>query len=313
MALLPSKRAHLYVLERARVIVRDGRVEYISDEGREPRGFNIPVANTSFLMIGPGSSITNEAVRALKSDGVCVGFCGSGGTPLLSAQDPYPDFLLPADEYREPRYLQQWMEIWRDDATRLKAAKCFLLARLEQIERCWTRLDFGAPMPDPPSTRQRRKFAQDVEDAATTAELLGFEGQFAKDLYRILAQSFAFPDFQRQPRGGKSTSDPNTLLDQGNYLAYGLASVVLWVLGIPAALAALHGKTRRGALVFDLADVIKDAIILPMAFAMASRAQSGEAVDQTEFRNACVAAFDDARALEVLFTAMTETIAACSS
>jgi CRISPR/Cas system-associated endonuclease Cas1 len=28
----------------------------------------------------------------------------------------------------------------------------------------------------------------------------------------------------------------------------------------------MHGKTHRGALVFDIADLIKDAIVLPWAF-----------------------------------------------
>jgi CRISPR-associated endonuclease Cas1 subtype I-F len=66
-------------------------------------------------------------------------------------------------------------------------------------------------------------------------------------------------------RGG-GTDGANRLLDQGNYLAYGLAAVAAWVTGIPHGLAVLHGKTRRGGLVFDLADLIKDALILPQAF-----------------------------------------------
>jgi len=37
------------------------------------------------------------------------------------------------------------------------------------------------------------------------------------------------------------------------------------VLGLPHGLAALHGKTRRGGLIFDIADMIKDATILPQA------------------------------------------------
>ncbi len=54
--------------------------------------------------------------------------------------------------------------------------------------------------------------------------------------------------------------------NHGNYLTYGLAATTLWVLGIPHGFAVIHGKTRRGALVFDVADLIKDAIVLPLAF-----------------------------------------------
>ena len=131
MKILPSKRAHLYVLERSRLYVRDGRVEYTSDEGREPKSFNIPIANTSFVLLGPGSSLTNEAARMLKTDGVCVGFCGSGGTPLLSG-DEHPSFLMPADEYRDPSYLHRWIGIWSNANSRLATAKRLMLLRADE-------------------------------------------------------------------------------------------------------------------------------------------------------------------------------------
>jgi hypothetical protein len=54
--------------------------------------------------------------------------------------------------------------------------------------------------------------------------------------------------------------------DHGNYLAYGLGATATWVLGLPHGLAVLHGKTRRGGLVFDVADLVKDALVLPQAF-----------------------------------------------
>jgi len=35
---------------------------------------------------------------------------------------------------------------------------------------------------------------------------------------------------------------------------------------ISPALPRLHGITKRGALVFDIADLIKDAYVMPLAF-----------------------------------------------
>jgi CRISPR-associated endonuclease Cas1 subtype I-F len=63
-------------------------------------------------------------------------------------------------------------------------------------------------------------------------------------------------------------------------LAYGRAASATWVLGLPGGLAMLHGKTRRGGLVFDVVDLVKDAIILPQAFisAMTSRRPTVPAV-----------------------------------
>ncbi|MEO5364532.1 MAG: type I-F CRISPR-associated endonuclease Cas1f [Magnetococcus sp. DMHC-8] len=312
MRLLPSKRAHLYLLERVRIVVRDQRVEYVEVDDRLSRAFNIPVANTSFLLIGPGSSITTEAVRRLREEGVCIGFSGAGGTPLLAAQDPYPDLLTPFDEYRDPRFLQKWIEIWRDEARRLAVAKHLFRIRLVQIERCWTTLDFGIGMPDPPSRRAVGRVVGQVDQAETVTQLLGMEGAFAKELYRILASHFGFADFARQPRDGREPNNPNALLDHGNYLVYGLASVVLWCLGIPPALAVMHGKTRRGAMVFDLADVIKDGLILPLAFATASRVCAGQAIGKSDFRAHCITLFDDAQALDLLFDTLIEAIDQCS-
>lgn len=308
MRILPSKRSCLYVLERARVYCRDGRVEYFSDEGREAAGFNIPVANTCFLLLGPGSSITQEAVRLLRQEGVCIGFCGSGGTPLLSAQDPYPDMLLPADEYRDPGHLVRWVEVWRDDARRLKAAKSLFRLRLEQIEHCWPRLSLEGPMPDAPE-RAMDRASTNAERASSTAELLGIEGVLTKELYVTAAKITGQIDFERVHGGAQGDFGPNRLLDHGNYLAYGMASVVLWTLGIPASMALVHGKTRRGGLVFDLADVIKDACVLPVAFNVAARVRDGQMEkSETAFRALCIRALQDMKAMDVMFGAIRDIL-----
>ncbi|MFD1682348.1 subtype I-F CRISPR-associated endonuclease Cas1, partial [Pseudomonas rhodesiae] len=88
-------------------------------------------------------------------------------------------------------------------------------------------------------------------------------------------------------------------LSTGNYLAYGLAASSLWLLGIPHSLPVVHGRTRRGGLVFDLADVVKDACVMPTAFRSAALGD-----DRAEFRAKCIAVFDKYRVLET----MIETI-----
>ncbi len=97
-------------------------------------------------------------------------------------------------------------------------------------------------------------------------------------------------------RKREATDKANGFLNHGNYLAYGLAASTLWVLGIPHGFAVMHGKTRRGALVFDIADLVKDAIVLPWAFICAKE----NATDQ-EFRQQCLQAFADHKALDVMF------------
>lgn len=42
----------------------------------------------------------------------------------------------------------------------------------------------------------------------------------------------------------------------------------------------MHGKTRRGALVFDIADLIKDVIVLPYSFICAKEKMTKQAFHQ---------------------------------
>ena len=88
----------------------------------------------------------------------------------------------------------------------------------------------------------------------------------------------------------------NRFLNHGNYLAYGLAATCLWVLGIPHGFAVMHGKTRRGALVFDIADLVKDTIVLPLAFIAAE-----QGLKEQEFRQMCLQSFTQHEALDFMF------------
>jgi CRISPR-associated protein Cas1 len=97
-------------------------------------------------------------------------------------------------------------------------------------------------------------------------------------------------------RDHESTDLANRFLNHGNYLSYGLGATTLWVLGIPHGFAVMHGKTRRGALVFDVADLIKDAIILPWSFICAK-----ENMKEQEFRQQILQKFTDHKALEFMF------------
>ena len=79
-------------------------------------------------------------------------------------------------------------------------------------------------------------------------------------------------------------------------LAYGLAATVLWVLGIPHAFALMHGKTRRGALVFDVADLIKDAVVLPWSFICAE-----QNYQENDFRKVLISVFTELKILDFMF------------
>ena len=90
-AILHSKRANIYYLEKCRVMQKDGRVLYLteanSQRSAENQYWNIPIANTTCLLLGTGTSITQAAMRMLASAGVLVGFSGGGHTIVNGHRD----------------------------------------------------------------------------------------------------------------------------------------------------------------------------------------------------------------------------------
>lgn len=287
-SILHSKRAHIYYLEHCRVLVNGGRVEYVTDEGKRSLYWNIPIANTTTLLLGTGTSITQAAMRELAKAGVLVGFVGGGGTPLFSANeiDIEVAWFCPQSEYRPTEYLQRWVRFWFDDTLRLEAAKIFQTARLERIRQHWLNYrplkDAGFSI-EPNALEQALLDSQQIIDTAPSHDfLLTEEARLTKKLFQLASHATQYGEFTRAKRGS-GIDAANRFLDHGNYLAYGLGATATWVLGIPHGLAVLHGKTRRGGLVFDVADLVKDALILPQAFISATRGD-----EEQVFRTACI-------------------------
>jgi CRISPR-associated protein Cas1 len=308
--IIHSKRANLYYLEHCRVLVKGGRVEYVTDDGRRSLYWNIPIANTTSILLGPGTSVTQAAMRELGKAGVSVGFCGGGGTPLFSATEtghqPSKNeegqilWFSPQSEYRPTEYLQAWVKMWFDEPKRLAAAKELQFRRLLRLNRFW-----GAALQQAGYPADMDKFDQAVlaaghnmQSAQDLMTLLAEEGRLTKILFGLTARSVGYGEFTRAKRG-VGEDQANRFLDHGNYLAYGLAATATWVLGLPHGLAVLHGKTRRGGLIFDVADLVKDSAILPQAFISAMRGDSEE-----DFRSACIESLTQTEALDFMIESL---------
>lgn len=297
--ILHSKRANLYYLEHCRVLVNGGRVEYVTDAGKRQLYWNIPIANTTSILLGTGTSITQAAMRELAKAGVLVGFCGGGGTPLFAANevDVEVAWLSPQSEYRPTEYLQAWVKFWFDEEMRLAAAKQLQLQRLDWLPAQWTSRtlrDAGFNVPMDALQALLTRFKPLMANAPDITTLLTDEARLTKALYKLAVQAAGYGEFTRAKRG-TGTDAANRFLDHGNYLAYGLGATATWVLGLPHGLAVLHGKTRRGGLVFDAADLVKDAIIVPQAFVSAMRGD-----DEQQFRRQCIEALTRSEALDFM-------------
>lgn len=303
-AILHSKRANIYYLEYCRVMQKDGRVLYLTEAEKENLYYNIPIANTTVILLGNGTSITQAAMRMLSQAGVLVGFSGGGGTPLYMANgvEQAIEWMTPQSEYRPTEYLQGWMQFWFDDEKRLNAAKQFQQARIEYLAEVWRKdkdlKNEGFQHQNQIIEQALTTFNERTSAATKASELLLTEAQLTKTLYKYAAQTTDIENFKRQHKATRSNplNKANDFLNHGNYLAYGLAACTLWVLGIPHGFAVMHGKTRRGALVFDVADLIKDAVVLPWAFICAK-----ENATEQEFRQQCLQAFTDHKSLEFMF------------
>jgi CRISPR-associated protein Cas1 len=301
--ILHSKRANLYFIEHCRILVNGGRVEYITDQGKSALYWNIPIANTTFILLGTGTSITQEAMRELAKAGVMVGFCGGGGTPLFAANEVEMEvsWLCPQSEYRPVEHLQRWMSFWFfKDEKRLEAAKRFQLVRLQQIEQRWTKREDSFLIDERYLTTRLNESRSKVRECHSNTELLTEEARLTKELYRLAVQAVDYGEFTRAHRGGGADM-ANRFLDHGNYLAYGLGATAAWVLGLPHGVAVLHGKTRRGGLVFDIADLIKDALVLPQAFLSAKQGDS-----EQDFRQRCVQIFQHNEVLDLMIDTVKE-------
>ena len=184
--ILHSKRANIYYLEHCRVLVNGGRVEYVTEEGKQSLYWNIPIANTTFILLGTGTSITQSAMRELAKAGVLVGFCGGGGSPLFAANEVQVDvaWLTPQSEYRPTEYLQHWVSFWFDESKRLAAAKNFQKVRLEQIQKHWlsTRMqrENNFQINESQLISRLNSFRDGLEKAQTSNDVLAQEAMLTK-------------------------------------------------------------------------------------------------------------------------------------
>lgn len=304
--ILHSKRANIYYLEHCRVLVNGGRVEYVTDEENQSLYWNIPIANTTSILLGTGTSVTQAAMRELSKAGVMVGFCGGGGTPLYSSVEGDMDILWvsPQSEYRPTEYLQSWFHLWLNDEKRLIGAKKLIYFRINFIEKTWSGKNqtFDKNFNFNIDTLHviLEKYRSDISKVKTITEVFSVEALFTKQLYKLVCEIVNYQSFTREKQGlGKDPANRN--LDYGNYLAYGLGATGTWVLGLPHGLSLLHGKTRRGGLVFDAADLIKDALVLPQAFISAVLGH-----DDQEFRSNCIRNFLNKEALDYIIDSLKD-------
>lgn len=256
MTQLVIHRDEMQCLEHARVFVHGGVVVYTlaRDTDADHWRFNIPHMNTQALLLGSGCSLTQAAAAKLREGDVSVAFVGGGSAPA---------FLLAAN-HKPTEYAQRYLRAWLEGEERqAQLARVLLEHRYQYLREVWSKTPSVAELVGSDAHAALVDWREQLAGQPIES-LRGVEGQLAKRLFAALADRFGNEGFSRAP--GEDTDPVNRLLDRGNALAYGLGMSACWALGLPNQFALLHGATRDSGLIFDLADIAKDAVVMPWAF-----------------------------------------------
>ncbi|RNL59204.1 type I-E CRISPR-associated endonuclease Cas1e [Arthrobacter oryzae] len=108
----------------------------------------------------------------------------------------------------------------------------------------------------------KRQLGVEMLPGGTVNTMRGLEGRTIRDIYAKLAKQHGIRAFHRDVHG----EDPvNTGLNLGNSILYGCAAAACTAIGVNPALGIIHRGNIR-SLLFDLADLYKPNVTIPLAF-----------------------------------------------
>ena len=225
---LPKLRDSIsYVYFEHAVIEQDGfSIVAIRKDGRIP----IPVASTTCLLLGPGTSISHAAVRTASENGCMILWCGEQVQRFYAAG---------IGETRSADNLILQANLWGNEATHREVVKRMYL----------------------------RRFGDITDDNYTIQQLRGMEGIRVREAYRLAAKTYSI---QWNGRSYKATdwdaADPiNQALSYANTILYGLCHAAIVSLGFHPGLGFIH-TGKQLSFVYDVADLYKADVAIPAAF-----------------------------------------------
>lgn len=222
-----SERISFLYAERA-VVNRDNNALTISDKDGT---VHVPATTLTALLLGPGTKVTYAAMALLGDAGVSVCWVGEKGVRYYAHGRP------PA---KTSRMAEAQARIVSNQRSRLECARAMYSMRFPN---------------------------EDVSEL-TMAQLRGREGARVKALYKKFADLHGvYWDRRRyDPNDFNSGDLINQALTAAHAALYGITHAVTTALGFVPALGVVHNGTDR-AFVYDIADLYKADITIPVAFA----------------------------------------------
>ncbi len=230
-------------------------VEFVNKQGR----IAIPVASLSALLLGPGTTVTHGAIKTLTGAGCSIVWCGEGGVRC------YAQGL--GETHKAYRLVHQ-ATLSSDPSSRLQV-----------VERMY-----------------RTRFPEPLPDSLTLEQIRGREGIRVREAYAQAARKYEVEwNGRRYHRGNWHEADlVNRLLSAANACLHGLAHAAILSSGYSPALGFVH-HGKQLSFVYDIADLYKTQVTVPVAFATASE---GIAKAETVVRKRCRDAFTNLKLLQ---------------
>ena len=237
-ARIPHKSRHgLIFLERGSVSVEDGCLLFKSAGFQDnPSGdYGIPHQGVSSILLGPGTSITHDALRILAFHGTLVMAIGSGGVRIYTSPPLNPD---------NSHIARMQATLWGDAKKKTYVARKMFAIR------------FGEVFPH-----------------KNLDVLRGIEGARLKRIYSIEASKNNINWKGRKfDRDKPDLSDiPNQALNYIATIMYAAATISVYSIGAIPQLGFIH-ETSGDAFCLDIADLYRSEITIPVAFSLASDA-----------------------------------------
>jgi len=254
---LPKLRdslSYLYV-EHCRIEQKAQAVELVDKEGR----IMVPAAALGVLMLGPGTSITHAAVKALADNGCLVVWCGEDGTRC---------YAQGGGETRRAYHLLRQAQLASDPQK-----------RLEVVTRMY-----------------RHRFGGDLDPRLSLLQIRGMEGARVHKAYTEASRTYGVPwHGRRYDRQSWNSGDPvNRALSAAHALLNGICHAAIVSGGYSPALGFIH-TGKQLSFVYDIADLYKTEITIPLVFRLVAEST---AKLEPRVRQACREAFKEHRLLK---------------
>ena len=248
-----ADRHGLLWLDCGRLQVEDGCLRFVTAGGGEldAGDYQVPHQAISIILLGPGSSVTHDALRLLARHGCALAAVGDGAVRFYTALPLLPDSSALA---------RAQVERWSDQNARMKVARAMYALRFGEIVR-----------------------TRDIE------VLRGQEGGRMKRAYALAAERHGIKwkgrNYDRDdPNSGDA---PNQAINHAGAAMTAAACVAVAATATIPQLGFVHEESGQ-AFVLDVADLFRHDVLLDVAFGAVKEAVGAQSIDRVVRRRAAM-------------------------